>query len=71
MKDTYIAVYNETEKMGVFKFENSNNVGTHFFDTMVDNGYTIKSISEEEYNACDIGDEISIEDLRDGNYTIE
>lgn len=71
MKDIYIAVYKEDEKMAVFKFENSDSVGTHFFDTMIDNGYIIKNISEEEYNSCNIGDELSIQDIQNGDYKIE
>jgi hypothetical protein len=57
--------------MCVLKFGNSEKVSSHFFDTMIDNGYTIKSITEEQYNACNIGDELTIDDIKNGNYTIE
>jgi hypothetical protein len=71
MKDIYIEILKDEEQMCVLKFGNSEKVSSHFFDTMTDNGYTIKSITEEQYNACNIGDEISLKDLNDGNYNIE
>jgi len=71
MKDIYIAVYKDDEKLMVFKFKNHDTIGTNFFNTVIDNGYTIKNITEEEYNSCNIGDELTIDDIKNGNYTIE
>jgi len=71
MKNTYVAVYSGDKMMCAFKFENSEKVSNHFFDVMTDNGYIIKSLTEEEYNLCTLGDELSIDDIKNGNYRVE
>ena len=38
---------------------------------LIDRGISLVKIDEQEYEAWDLGDEMTTQDLRDGNYYIE
>jgi hypothetical protein len=44
---------------------------TEFFDEMFDSGFRIEKTTKEEYDAYQGGDEITVEDIKNGNYRID
>jgi len=66
----YISVSKGDMEMGVLKIEDENDL-INIFNKMYDNGFEIKKITEEEYNSVDYGDELSSDDINNGNYKIE
>lgn len=68
--NTYISVIKDNIELGVLKFQEIEDT-VKFFDDMYNNGYIIKKITEEYYNSFQFGDELTIDDIKKGNYRIE
>lgn len=65
----YIKVTKDDVIMGVLNFEDSD-VVINFFDKMYEKGFKIEKITEEQYNSDEYGDEVSSDDINNGNYKI-
>jgi hypothetical protein len=44
---------------------------TNTVDSLFDTGYVITRSTKEEYDSFDGGDELSIDDIKNGNYLVE
>lgn len=70
-KKLYISISDKNIIVGVMCFDNKAHMNCAFFDTFHDNGYVIKEITKKEYDEYDGGDELTIEDIKNGNYRRE
>ncbi len=66
----YFGLYDkEGEYLGVVKSEQTQSELVNYIDGFHDKGYVIKKISQKEYEDYSEGDELTPEDLRNGNFT--
>jgi len=60
----FVSVLNSDQQVFcVLKFLNQEDVRTEFVDSLHDQGFVLKPITEEEYKAFDEGDEMPLEEL--------
>jgi hypothetical protein len=64
----YASIYKEGKQIGVITLEE---ISIEFLDKMFDMGYDIKNITQKEYDDYDEGDELTMDDIRNGNYREE
>jgi hypothetical protein len=71
--EVYIKIEMDGELIGFIRFENEEVLAENedFFNGMFDNGFQITRSSEQEYNEFDGGDELTIDDIQNGNYRID
>ena len=71
--EVYIKIEMDDELIGFIRFENEEVLAENedFFNGMFDNGFQITRSSEQEYNEFDGGDELTIDDIQNGNYRID
>ena len=65
-------VFHETT-IGMLKYDNEKDFeeDSELMVELIDRGISLVKIDEQEYEAWDLGDEMTTQDLRDGNYYIE
>jgi hypothetical protein len=68
-ENIYLGVYKNGDGVGVFQFNNIEDVTISFVDGLHDLGYVLKKISEEEYKSFSEGVELTIEEFIEGYYT--
>jgi hypothetical protein len=64
----YASIYKDGKQIGVITLEE---ISIEFLDKMFDMGYDIKNITQKEYDDYDEGDELTMDDIRNGNYREE
>ena len=64
----YASIYKDDKQIGVITLEE---ISIEFLDKMFDMGYDIKNITQKEYDDYDEGDELTMDDIRNGNYREE
>jgi len=71
-EEIYIGVYDKNEELiGVFNYEKLEDIETKFIDELHDLKFIIKPISKEIYDEFDSGDELTVDDLKKGNFRVE
>jgi hypothetical protein len=61
----FVSVLNSKQQVFfVLKFLNQEDIKVEFVDSLHDQGLVLKAITEEEYNAFDEGDEMSLDELK-------
>lgn len=60
----FVSALKDEEVVGVFRFDNKESLDSEFFDLIYENGYTLKKITENDYESYDFGEEKSIESIR-------
>lgn len=65
----YMGIRKDGEQVGVFEFNNIEDVTISFVDGLHDLGYVLKKISKEEYKSFSEGDELTIEEFVQGYYS--
>jgi hypothetical protein len=61
----FVSVCNSKQQVFcVLRFSKQEDLTIEFVDSLHDQGFSLKPITEEEYNAFDEGDEITIEELK-------
>lgn len=72
-----MTVYIKIEKngflVGYLNFPDEDTMADNmiFFDDMFDAGYILTRTTKEEYDSFEGGDELSVEDIKNGNYQID
>ena len=71
--EIYIKIEMDGELIGFIRFENEEVLAENedFFNGMFDNGFQITRSNKEEYDKFDGGDELTIDDIQNGNYRID
>ena len=65
----YMGIFKDDEQVGVFEFNNIEDVTISFVDGLHDLGYVLMKISKEEYKSFSEGDELTIEEFVQGYYS--
>lgn len=65
----YMGIHKDGEQVGVFEFNNIEDVTISFVDGLHDLGYVLNKISKEEYKSFSEGDELTIEEFVQGYYS--
>lgn len=65
----YMGIFKDDEQVGVFEFNNIEDVTISFVDGLHDLGYVLNKISKEEYKSFSEGDELTIEEFVQGYYS--
>lgn len=69
-RQVYFGIYNkESELLGVVESMQSDSEKMKYIDGLHDGGYVVKKITKKEYDEYDEGDELTLEDLKNKNYT--
>lgn len=68
-ENIYLGVYKNGEAVGVFQFNNIEDVTISFVDGLHDLDYVLKKISKEEYKSFSKGDELTIEKFIENYYS--
>ena len=71
--EVYVKIWKDDDMQGFLKFDDEESLteNTEFLDTMFDYGFRIEKTTEQEYIDFDGGDELSVDDIKKGNYRIE
>ena len=71
--EVFVKVWFKDNLLGFLQFPDEETLSdcSEFFDEMFDSGFKIEKSTKEEYDAYQGGDEIPIEDIKNGNYRIE
>ena len=71
--EVFVKVWSKDNLLGFLQFPDEETLSdnTEFFDSMFDGGFRIEKTTKEEYDAYQGGDEITVEDIKNGNYRIE
>ena len=71
--EVYVKIWKDDDMLGFLKFDDEESLteNTEFLDTMFDYGFRIEKTTEQEYIDFDGGDELSVDDIKKGNYRIE
>lgn len=71
--EVYVKILKDGEAVGFlqFKDEESLSESVELFDTMIDHGFIFEKTTQQEYNNFYEGDELSLDDIKTGNYRIE
>lgn len=59
----YIGVFVKSHMFCVMQFLKQEDIRTELIDSLHDQGFTLKSITEKEYKDFDEGDEVTAEEL--------
>ena len=65
-EEVFFGVYSKKydELLGVFASKQTDKQLTDYIDNFHDNGYVVKKISKEQYNSFDLGDEMTLDELK-------
>jgi len=71
--EVYIKIEKNGELIGYITFPDEDVLGDNIeiMDSLFDTGYVVTHSTKEEYDSFDGGDELSIDDIKNGNYDIE
>lgn len=71
MEKIYIGVFKGNQPMGTMVFNSIDEVEVSFIDGLHDAGYELQAFTKEQYDAFEEGDELTIDELADGEYYYE
>jgi hypothetical protein len=71
--EVYIKIEKNGDLIGYVTFPDEDVLGDNIevMDSLFDTGYVITRSTKEEYDSFDGGDELSVEDIKNGNYRID
>lgn len=71
--EVYIKIEKSGQLIGYLTFPDEDTLGDNmeFMDSLFDTNYVITHSTKEEYESFDGGDELSVEDIKNGNYSID
>ena len=71
--EVYIKIEKSGQLIGYLTFPDEDTLGDNmeFMDSLFDTNYVITRSTKEEYESFDGGDELSVEDIKNGNYSID
>lgn len=71
--EVYIKIEKNGNLIGYVTFPDEDVMGDNIdvMDSLFDTGYVITRSTKEEYDSFDGGDELSIDDIKNGNYRVE
>jgi hypothetical protein len=71
--EVYIKIEKNGDLIGYVTFPDEDVLGDNIevMDSLFDTGYVITRSTKEEYDSFDGGDELSIDDIKNGNYLVE
>jgi hypothetical protein len=73
MEKVFVKLVFDETTIGMLKYDNEKDFeeDSELMVELIDRGISLVKIDEQEYEAWDLGDEMTTQDLRDGNYYIE
>lgn len=73
MEKVFVKLVFDETTIGMLKYDNEKDFeeDSELIVELIDRGISLVKIDEQEYEAWDLGDEMTTQDLRDGNYYIE
>jgi len=71
MEKIYIGVFKGNQPMGTMLFNSIDEVEVSFIDGLHDAGYELQAFTKEQYDAFEEGDELTIDELAEGEYYYE
>lgn len=71
MEKIYIGVFKGNQPMGTMVFNSIDEVEVSFIDGLHDAGYELQAFTKEQYDAFEEGDELTIDELAEGEYYYE
>ena len=71
--EVYIKIEKNGDLIGYLTFPDEDVLGNYIeiMDSLFDAGYVITHSTKEEYDSFNGGDELSIDDIKNGNYRID
>jgi hypothetical protein len=71
--EVYIKIEKNGDLIGYVTFPDEDVLGNNIeiMDSLFDTGYVITRSTKEEYDSFDGGDELSIDDIKNGDYNID
>ena len=71
--EVYIKIEKNGDLIGYVTFPDEDVLGNNIeiMDSLFDAGYVITHSTKEEYDSFNGGDELSLDDIKNGNYRIE
>jgi len=71
--EVYIKIEKNGDLIGYLTFPDEDVLGNNIeiMDSLFDAGYVITHSTKEEYDSFNGGDELSIDDIKNGNYRID
>ena len=71
--EVYIKIEKNGDLIGYVTFPDEDVLGNNIeiMDSLFDAGYVITHSTKEEYDSFNGGDELSIDDIKNGNYLVE
>ncbi len=71
--EVYIKIEKNGDLIGYLTFPDEDALGNNIeiMDSLFDAGYVITHSTKEEYDSFNAGDELSIDDIKNGNYRID
>jgi len=71
--EVYIKIEKGGQLIGYLTFPDEETLGDNidFMDSLFDIDYVVTRSTKEEYDSFDGGDELSVEDIKNGNYRID
>jgi hypothetical protein len=71
--EVYIKIEKGGQLIGYLTFPDEDTLedNMEFMDSLFDTNYVITRSTKEEYESFDGGDELSVEDIKNGNYRID
>jgi hypothetical protein len=71
--EVYIKIEKGGQLIGYLTFPDEDTLGDNmeFMDSLFDTNYVITRSTKEEYESFDGGDELSVEDIKNGDYSID
>ena len=73
MEKVFVKLVFDETTIGMLKYDNEKDFeeDSELMVELIDRGISLVKIDEQEYEAWDLGDEMTTQDLRNGNYYIE
>jgi len=73
MEQVYVKLVSEDTTIGMIKYESEKDFveNSGLMVELIDKGITLVKIDQQEYDEWDLGDEMTVQDLKDGNFYIE
>ena len=71
--EVFVKVWSKDNFVGFLQFPDEETLSdnTEFFDEMFDSGFRIEKTTKKEYDDYQGGDELTIEDIKNGDYRID